>query len=108
MRCQLEQASHLSYAAPLLLLCLTCDAPHVCRAKNGLAQCDNVLVTVVERPLLIAAYYCEFRHTAAKVMSGAGGLSRRACGQGCRVELVCPSKKPVLHYIADRLLSMCQ
>jgi len=41
----------------------------------------------VERPLLIAAYYCEFRHIAAKVMSGAGGLSLRACGQGCRVKL---------------------
>jgi len=40
----------------------------------------------VERPLLIAAYYCEFWHTAAKLMSGGGGLSRRACGQGYRVE----------------------
>ena len=41
----------------------------------------------MERPLLIVAYHCEFQHTAAKVMSGAGGLSRRACGQGCCVEL---------------------
>jgi len=29
MRCQLEQASHLSCAAPLLLLWLACAAPHV-------------------------------------------------------------------------------
>ena len=47
----------------------------------------------MERPLLIAAYYCEFQHTAAKVMPGAGvtikivrsedcqrGLSHRASG----------------------------
>ena len=56
------------------------------RAKYGLARYNNVPEAVVERPLLITAYHCEFRHTTTKVMSGAGGLSRRACGQDCLVE----------------------
>jgi len=71
----LEQASHLSCTAPLLLLWPPALHLTFCLAKYRLALYDNIPEEVVEQPLLIAAYYCEFWHTAAKVISGAGGLS---------------------------------